>query len=238
MKTTFALGLVLGLAGLLPAAQPADTRFLYQPMLIWGNGEVTHQGTGFLAKKGGKAYGVTSIHFMNFEAKGLYEAIWTDIPTGQPLTTFRNSIGKPKVTSIETYGDVAHDFVVMPMEGVFPGASGLELESVPTYPVGTKVWFPSKDPEKPIGYTWIPAQVVGDEGHLIEVKLLEKVKMGSQSGSPFINDATGKVIGLLQGGKEVDGLFVLTLCPARGVLKHLETTTETMPLAKSISKEK
>jgi hypothetical protein len=74
LTTTFLIALASGLF----AAEKPVGKFLFQPMLIWGTSEVTHQGTGYLMKYENKIFGVTSIHFLNFDAGGLFEAIWLD----------------------------------------------------------------------------------------------------------------------------------------------------------------
>ena len=56
---------------------PPDGKFLFQPMFIWGDSEVSYQGTGYVDEDSeGQVYGVTSIHFLEFGDPGLFEAIW------------------------------------------------------------------------------------------------------------------------------------------------------------------
>lgn len=109
------VALVVGGSRLLATETERPTgKFLFRPMLIWATSEVTHQGTGFLISHAGQHYGVTSIHFMDFTAGGLFEAIWLDIPTSKTVVGFRDSVGRPGRTSIDRYVDIAHDFVIMP----------------------------------------------------------------------------------------------------------------------------
>ena len=214
------------------AADKPTGRFLFQPMFIWGTSEVSHQGTGFLLKDGERTFGVTSIHFMDFDAGGLFEAIWLDVATEKTVMGFRHSLGKPERTAIEKLGDIQHDFVLMPTDSVPAGCATVEVEDTLSYAVGTKLWFPNKSAESPDGYAWAEAEVIEDKGLMISVKFLSEVKLQSQSGSPFINQATGKVIGILMGGDEKE----IFLCPARSLAKRLKSTATPVPLMESIKK--
>jgi hypothetical protein len=128
----------------LPPLPKPDGRFLFQPQLVWGNSETTHQGTGYLINHGQHIYGVTSIHFLNFDAGGLRKAVWEDINTDEAVVEFSKSIGKPARTEIERYPDIQHDFLLMPLEKSIGNCTTLELESVHRYANKTKLWFPNK----------------------------------------------------------------------------------------------
>lgn len=224
---------VLAAGSLGQAAEKPAGRFLFQPMLIWGTAEVTQQGTGFLVRDGQRYYGATSIHFMNFEARGLFEAIWLDIHTSKPMIGFRTSLGKPDRTSIERRPDIQYDFVLMPMEELPAGCAAVELENVEKYAEGTRLWFPNKSGAAKIGYEWLEAVVVEDEGRLLNVRFVSAPKLQSQSGTPFLNQESGRVVGLLMGGDEKMGIF---LCPARSLVARIKSQPKEMPLMESITK--
>lgn len=207
-------------------------RFLFQPMLIWATSEVTHQGTGYLIRSDERIFGVTSLHFMNFEAGGLFEAIWLDIRTSKPIVRFDRSLGQPAKTSIETYADIEHDFVLMPAEGLPPDCAALEIEVIQRYPKGAKLWFPNKSGASDIGYDWIEAEIVKDDGHMIRVRLLSKIALQSQSGSPFISQKSGRVVGMLMGGDEKE----IFLCPARSLARRLEAAPKEVTLMSGIKR--
>lgn len=213
------------------AADKPDGRFLYQPKLIWGNSKITHQGTGYLLKHDNRYFGVTSTHFLDFEAGGLSEAVWVDIRTMRPVLSFRNSLGKPERTEIKLNTDIAHDFVLMPTETLPTGCKALEIESVNRYAKGTRLWFPNKSLNGKFGYEWVEAEVVEDVGPLIVVKLLADIELRSQSGSPFLNQKNGRVIGMLFGGDKDE----LILCPARSLVKRLKSNKKSMSLLTSIN---
>lgn len=226
------------LAPLTHAVTKPDGKILYQPQFLWANSMSTFQGTGYVINHGGKLYGVTSVHFLDFDAGGLRAATWLDVPTERPLATFRASLGRPARTAITRPRDVADDFVLLPCNAPPEEGLALQLEQVARYESGTRLWFPNKNRQVELGHEWIDAAVVEDLGHLIRVKLSASVVMNSQSGSPLLNAATGKVIGMVNGGEEERGAIILTLCPARAVLKHLGRRQELTSLMTSIRRRR
>lgn len=228
-------GILLALAIALNAAIAAERptgRFLFQPMLIWGTSEVTHQGTGYLLQHQNRYFGVTSIHFMNFEADGLFEAIWTDIVTSRPVIGFKHSLGKLERQSIDDLADIQYDFIVLPTSSLPPDCVGLEIDDVEKYAEGTKLWFPNKTADEKNGYRWVPAEIIKDEGHMLRVRLLGNVKLQSQSGSPFLDQETGRVVGMLMGGNKKE----LFLCPARFIAKRLKSPVQELLLMETVKK--
>jgi hypothetical protein len=211
-----------------------DGRILFQPQLLWANNDTTLQGTGYLIEHKGKFFGVTSIHFLNFDAGGLKSATWVDVATESPVATFRASLGGPLRTSITRMRDAADDFLLLPLASQPEATTVLELEQVAKYAPGTALWFPDKNRDTPAGHTWIDATVVEDAGFWIQVRLAQPIHLQSQSGSPVLNAETGKVIGMLQGAEDENGRTMLYLCPARSLIKHLGRNLKTVPLMTSI----
>ena len=210
-------------------------KLLFQPMLIWLDSDVTQQGTGYLVEDAaGNVYGVTSIHFMYFEY-GLFEAIWLDIPSSEPVCGFRTSYGRPLVKEIAEDADIKRDFIILPAEvGCFTDYTTLQLDDRKKLEHGEKLWFPDKDFEASVGHNWIEAEVVEDTGHFIEIKLDQLVELVSQSGSPIISQESGKVVGMVTSGEEKDGHLILYICPARNVLRFLEKERDPVPLSISV----
>lgn len=213
-------------------------RLLYQPQFLWADSMTTFQGTGYLIEHGGKFFGVTSIHFLNFDAGGLGSATWLEIHSGEPAATFRSSLGRPVRATITRPRDVADDFLLLPCRQPPEGSTPLQLENVERYAPGTRLWFPDKKHDAELGHQWIDATVAEDLGYLIKVRLREPVAIDSQSGSPILNAETGKVIGMIQGSVEENGKIILTLCPARSLLKHLGRRQEVVTLMTSISRRR
>lgn len=211
-----------------------DGRILFQPQLQWGNSDTTFQGTGYLIEHGGKFFGVTSIHFLNFDAGGLQGATWLDVPTESPVTTFRASLGRPARTAISRMRDVADDFLLLPCAQLPAETVALKLEQVARYEPGTRLWFPNKSRHEATGHAWIDATVVEDAGYWIQVRLADPIVIQSQSGSPVLNATTGRVVGMLQGAEDQNGVTMLYLCPARSLLKHLARNPRPVSLTTSI----
>jgi hypothetical protein len=183
-----------------------------------------------LIKHGSRYYGVTSIHFLDFEKGGLYEAIWLDIPTSTPLITFTHSFGRPAVTAIDYRTDLQHDFLLLPTATLRGDCVALEIENVEKYPPGMRLLFPNKHGTWPAGYEWIVLELLEDVGYAISARPLATFKLQSQSGSPIINPRTGKVMGMLQGGT----LAEMDFCPARSIAKTLQSEASDIPLMQSI----
>ncbi|SKB03534.1 hypothetical protein SAMN02745166_03835 [Prosthecobacter debontii] len=231
MRNLLLITLLVASTHVLCANEKPTGKFLFQPMLIWATSEVTHQGTGYLLKHENHAYGVTSIHFLDFDAGGLFEAIWLDVHSSKPIAGFRTSAGKPKTTSIQKFEDIQNDFLIMPLEKIPDGCVGIEIEKVAHYSKGHKLWFPNKAEEESIGYTWVEAEIVEDKGHMMTARLLSEVKLQGRSGSPFFSQETGKAIGMLMGGDENE----IYLCPTRGIVDSLESNPTPIPLMESIT---
>lgn len=218
------------------AAKPTG-RFLFQPQWLWaGNSETTLQGTGFLIKHAEKIYGVTSIHFLDFNAGGLTMATWCDLRDGSPVLTFRASVGPPDRTSIDRLSDVRHDFLLLVAPELKEECAPLELEFVERYRTGARFWFPNKNPAAEEGYEWIDGLLEQDAGHYLKIRLRGPVALLSQSGSPVLHATTGRVAGLVYGGEEANGGVTLICCPARSLVRWLRRPPAPVSLTRSIRK--
>jgi hypothetical protein len=213
-------------------------KLLFQPQLLWSNSDTTLQGTGYIIEHRGKFFGVTSIHFLDFDAGGLRAATWLDVYSEMPLATFRASLGRPARTTISQPKHVADDFLLLPLTAVPEQSTALQLEQVERYSAGTRLWFPNKSRDVESGYEWIDATVLEDLGYLIKAKLRDPIVIQSQSGSPLLNADTGKVVGMVQGGEEENGKVTLTLCPARSLVKFLSRPQQTTALLTSIRRRR
>ena len=119
------------------AFQRPNGAFLFQPELEWANGKTTRQGTGYLLRYGKRTFGVTSMHFMDFEAGGLKQATWFDLESDEATARFRNSLGRLGAKDLKTYSDLQHDLVVLPLNTHPSDVTLLEIEHVKKYPAGT-----------------------------------------------------------------------------------------------------
>lgn len=220
-----------------PNASKPTGRFLFQPQWLWaGTSESTLQGTGFLIKHAEKIYGVTSIHFLDFNAGGLTMATWCDLRDGSPVVTFRASVGIPDRTSIERLSDVRHDFLVLVAPELKEECSQLEIEFVERYAADTRFWLPNKNAAAPDGYSWVDGVLEQDAGNYLKIRLRQSITVESQSGSPVLNAATGKVAGLIYGAEESGGYVTLICCPARSLVRWLRRPAAAVSLTRSVRK--
>jgi hypothetical protein len=97
----------------------------------------------------------------------------------------------------------------------------LDLDDRPGPKVGERVWFPDKQPGEPGGVRLIEGTVVQVETRFIRVQLDNAIQPQSQSGSPVISQANGKVLGLWGGFSQEKGKTYLFLNPAPELHKSL-----------------
>jgi hypothetical protein len=205
------------------AFNPPDKPILFQPMFIWRTGAPTHQGTGFFAKApDGRVAAITSSHFLDMHGPALLEARWLDIRTQAPVATFKLSWGPPGAGSTDTPTlDLRRDYLLLPVQDRVPGDQVLELDPRAQPEVRERIWFPNKDKTAPLGYRVVTGTVVAADLKSISVMLDQPITLASQSGSPIISQATGRVIGTLsRGGRERDRTLLI-LAPASALLEAL-----------------
>ncbi len=204
----------------MPAAKPPNTRILFQPMFIWDGKKPTRQGTGFLAKGAkDRIAAVTSAHFLSFTGPPLKEVRWLDVTTREPLATFSTSWGQPGNRG--TPVDLRPDYFICPVTTPVPPEQVLELDDRPLPGVGERVWFPDKDSKSAteLGFEVVEGVVNEAEETHIHLKLDRPIRLQSQSGSPVISQATGKVIGTFARGHPAGTDLFLT--PASSILRAL-----------------
>jgi hypothetical protein len=204
---------------------------LFQPLFIWDGPENTYQGTGFFAKApNGKVVAVTSAHFLDRDGPRLLEARWIGLGTEMPIATFAKSWGLPGTEGQFTPGtrpgalpiiDLRSDYLLLPAPESIPHELVQELDIRVKPASDETVWFPNKDPSAGLGYQLVTGKVIGADGKNTGVWLDSRVELQSQSGSPIISQATGKVIGTLSRGSEYKGRTVLWLAPSHAIMAAL-----------------
>ncbi|MFN3166697.1 MAG: hypothetical protein ACE37H_06495 [Phycisphaeraceae bacterium] len=125
-------------------------KLIYQPMLTWDEGEPTFQGTGFLVlTPDGEVVGVTSAHFVDFDAKTLLKVDYMSVTNGRSVAAFDKllgPIGKGFVfESEEAMGDASADFLLFTSENVPAGLRTLELDTRDRFEKREPVWLVNKD---------------------------------------------------------------------------------------------
>jgi hypothetical protein len=206
-------------------------------MFIWRTGAPTHQGTGFFATApDGRVAAITSSHFLDRHGPALLEARWLDIRTQAPVATFKLSWGPPGTGSTDTPTlDLRRDYLLLPVQDRVPGDLVLELDPRAQPEVKERIWFPNKDKTAPLGYRLVTGTVVAADVKYVSVILDQPVPLVSQSGSPIISQATGRVIGTLSRGGQERGQTLLILAPASALLEAL-TKSDFPPLRQVIGR--
>ncbi len=223
-----------------PAAKIAAPRgqLLYQPIFHWSDGDESAQGTGFFAKApNGKIAAVTSAHFIDPERPALLSAEWQTIDGEKIVAKLSTSWGPPgKLGGSEL--DQRSDYLLFPVEPEVMVPQVLEFDPRPRCEDGELVWFVDKDgSESAADQRVLTGRVKLESPLAIILTLDDPIKLQSQSGSPFISQKTGKVIGLLcSGGHDGDELLLIA-APVGRMLKQLQDDSSFPELRTVIGKE-
>ena len=219
---------------------PPDRIILFQPMFVWAGSEPTYQGTGFFAKApNNKIVAVTSAHFLNMNGPPLQEAKWLDVRTNKWVATFTLSWGTPgRSGTRHPLLDLRSDYLLMPASSSITPDKVLELDSRPKPKLKERIWFPNKDETAPLGHQVVAGSVVESDEKYSIVILDKEVPLQSQSGSPFISQATGKVIGTLSGADSANGQLRLLITPSSGILAMLAKDNHFPELRSVIGKKR
>lgn len=221
-----------------PAIAAPRGQILYQPVFNWAGGEQTAQGTGFFVKApNGKFAAVTSAHFVEPDGPALLNATWQTIDGEQIAAKLTKSWGPPGKLGGSKY-DQRSDYLLFPAQPLFDLPQVLEFDSRPQVEDDEPIWFVDKDGSKSAA----EQRVIAGQVRLVTplalmIVLDEPIELQSQSGSPFISQKTGKVIGLLSLGGEKDGEVQLIAAPVNRIVKQLQDDTSFPELRTVIGKE-
>jgi hypothetical protein len=203
---------------------PGPTKMVvYQPVFRWQDRPPSAQGTGFFAKApNGKTVAVSSAHFLKRNGPPLLEAVWTSVITGERVagtTKSWGSVGRAGTMNPEI--DLRSDYLLMPVEDSVVPEEVLEfdLRSLPA--VGERVWLPDKDPSAEIGHHNVAGTVTEATEKYLVVELDVVIKLQSQSGSPFLSQTTGKVLGTLSTADVSKQPAKIYLTPAAAIVQQL-----------------
>lgn len=217
---------------------PPTGQLVFQPRFQFADGDVTHQGTGFVvAASDGTPVGVTSAHFLDFEGAPMLSAEWLAVLTDEEVFQFTHSLGAPgdggQVGPTEF--DLRRDyFIVVGDENNFAVCKPLELDDRPLPNVGERVWLPNKDPNAKDGHVLVEGKIDEVTRKYIGIELDDELRLQSQSGSPIISQQTGKVIGTLARGATEGGVTYLRLCPTEGIANLIRTETAKIKLQNAV----
>lgn len=223
----------------LPQVPPPTGPLLYQPMLVWGDGEASHQGTGFLAATPeGDTVGVTSAHFVNFAGPPLKQVAWLEIPGDEPAVTFTRSLGPPGKAGSMRPLDLRSDYMIfVPDELLADDRPALELDNGSQKT--ERVWLPNKSWDDEAGYELIEGDLVTALSEYLVIRLDKRIQLQSQSGSPIISQQTGKVIGTLASANVDNEGYgdTIYLAPATAILQAMKQAKEKPLLSDVVGSE-
>jgi hypothetical protein len=209
-------------------------------MFIWAGSDDTYQGTGFFAKApNGKIAAVSSAHFLERNGPPLLEAKWLNVHTSKPVATFTLSWGTPgRAGTRYPAVDLRSDYLLMPAPESVSADLALELDPRPKPTRNERIWFPNKDDTLPLGYRVVAGTVVESDETYSVVVLDEEITLQSQSGSPFISQATGKVIGTLSSADFGSSRPRLLLTPSGAILAALAKDKDLPELRSVVGKQR
>jgi len=222
-----------------PMIAAPSGQLLYQPHFIWSDGEETAQGTGFFVKApSGKLAAVTSAHFIDPDGPALLKAEWATIDGEKLVATVTKSWGPPGKLGRSQY-DQRRDYLLFPVAAEIQVPTVFEFDPRPRVADGELVWFADKDGSKSAADQRVVTGSVTLESPLaLIIELDEPIKLQSQSGSPFISQETGKVIGILSGAVEDGDRVKLIAAPVKKMVEQLQNETAFPELRMVIGKAK
>lgn len=218
-----------------PAQVPQPSgRLIFQPALVKSGGEESQQGTGFLARKlSGEIVGITSAHFLDFGGPALEEVIWLDVVTQKPVARFDRSFGRPGYLPQLEPMDLRSDYLIVFSDTEVIEQPVLELDLRLKPDVRERVWFPDKHDNAAEGYLLVEGTVTRSEEQYCAVRLDRQITPQSQSGSPFISQKTGKVIGTWSCARPGRDHFYVYLTPASQLAKVMREAKD-RPLLRDV----
>lgn len=223
-----------------PVVVAPSRPILFQPMFNWLDSEPSYQGTGFFAKApNGKIAAVTSAHFLDRDGPLLLEAKWLDIRTRKPIATFTTSWGLPgNAGTTMPIVDLRPDYLLLPAPDGIDADLALDLDPREILSRDERVWFPNNDPAAATGYQLISGTVSEASANYTVITLDERVVLRSQSGSPVISQASGKVVGTVsRGSLDPTGTNILFLAPSHAIVRALAQADEFPRLREVVGKK-
>jgi hypothetical protein len=203
---------------------PAPTgQLVLSQTLDFSDGDQTMQGSSFLARTpGGSVVIVTAAHFLDFEGPALERlSVFGEGKVATSTVAFGppGNAGEDSPTS----RDYREDYLLLLPETEPVGATVLEMDERARTSIGEKVWLPDL-----VGFgirkqvLWTGTVADAKPGYVaVLFDSGQNIQLMGASGSPVISQRTGKVIGLLSRGGELDGDSYSLLTPAPGILKAM-----------------
>ena len=218
-----------------PQVDPPTGALVYQPGFLWMNDQESFQGTGFITKgKNGEILGVTSAHFVDFQGPALAAAVWLSVHDDEKEFLFYSNYGKTGNQYVQSAFDYSTDFLVFFAEEKETKHPLLEIDPREKLAANERIWLPNKDFEQEIGYRLIEGTIIDSSPKMITIKMDEEFPLQSQSGSPFISQQTGKVIGILASAHRPGGELHIIAAPVINLYKEIQKDLKPEPLKDTI----
>lgn len=219
------------------AVTPPSGDILLQPQFEWNTGERTANGTAFLTRRDdGRIVVVGSAHYILGEELPV-TAQMVSIKLEQLVLETQTALGPVSDGDPATEQSSRDDYFFLPVDADVDPAQVLELDLRDAPEVGEKVWFPDKNFDNGEGFDLRTGEVVEVEPDVIAVRMSDRSKLQSQSGTPFISQKTGLVIGTLIGAYEANGAQVIVLCRGRYIREALDADRPEMPFERAARQE-
>lgn len=98
--------------------------------------------------------------------------------------------------------------------------------------------LPNKDEKAPLGHRLVEGSVVEVAAGYFAVELDVEIELQSQSGSPFISQKTGGVVGTLGSARRRGEKWQLLLTPSKSLRAAVDHAKDQPPLREVIGKPK
>ena len=252
------MSLICSVVGLLscqgssfPEPPPPEANFpagdiLFQPYFLWDDQSESANGTGFLlyGTSAQNVVAVGSAHYILGEQAPLIAA-FESIKSGKILFQTTEALGpvgdgNPN-TSVFDEDGICEDFFFLPVTVETKENQVLQIDERDEVPVGEAVWFPNKNFNNGVGYELEVGVLIESSPERLVVRLARPVEFQSRSGTPFISQKSGKVLGILSGASNqwIDGQqqALIDLTPASCLRTGLNEQREVMPLELSAKAE-
>lgn len=198
-------------------------QLLYQPNFFWSDGDESAQGTGFFVKApSGKLAAVTSAHFIDPDGPALVKAQWQTIDGEKLVATLTKSWGPPGKLGRSRL-DQRRDYLLFPADPDIALPHVFEFDQRARVEDGELIWFVDKESSKSAAdQRVITGRVTSATAMFLNIQLDEPIELQSQSGSPFISQSTGRVIGILSGAIGEGDALELIAAPVNKMVAQLQ----------------
>ena len=229
-------------AALAPRNTPQGD-ILVQPFFRWEDGSETANGTAFLTRtKHGAVVAVGSAHYV-VDEKLPQHVTFMSTATRRPIApAIRTAYGPVSdgdpATAISDDSGPSRDYFFVRVPSDTHDTVVLTLDKRPHAKVWERVWFPVKNFDNGVGYDLVGATVVEVSRDSCLVLVDKTIELQSESGTPFISERTGHVIGTMMGSGVTPKGLLVQLQPSQAISKALAEDRVELSLRDATAKER